>query len=739
MDVNLIHKLTIGNSTTVIGEPQGFDDLEVSIERTDYHGISAEQSVGNLGFYGIAADIIEDAYNTNIDTVVVYSAETQEGNVIYSGVVDLSTYQQKVGDYRLVTCKVGEIGVKTTFNNRSEVEADLLTDETIEGYSLTHIPTWHKIQVPQKHLLYTDASVQRYDVEYTAYEGESTQSLTISSAKQFISYPLTSSDVVEFGTLTQNTLLARANRSFPYQYSPNSDHETLFGVGTRMDIEAKLIFELRVNSFSIDDARRSVMFDLYLGAYAGEGIIWNGRKTVTQEQMTAAISSGEPILVEIVSKAHNVPARQDIRFYIDTSAGGVAGSYSIDCTLTIKRGSCFKLFMFDNLPEETTLVEMIHIHDALNTITEVISDNQLTVKSDWYGHIGSIVNPTTTIGGGALKAITNGYKMRGIVPEDDDGRNMPLSFKDMIKSLQALDCIGWGFSNENGTEYVRVEPRQWFYKNDVLFSISGAKEVIRKIDPDKIITKLTIGYKKYNTNEDYNSIDNVHSERTFVSGIKAVSKEVESLCEFIADNYAIEETRRARTTVNEHEEFKYDENIFIFELVENRVGAESDKDGALSIICTALNDYEHDIVGINRPEEFINAKLSPRRMAERWRSQGALFMTNANASGMDFSSGTVNYKASYTDRPTHSENIYSLDAQSCVAEDENIADNRSPQMAETIEFEYPITRAQFAAIKANPYGIIVVNGDHCWIKKVQYSVITGKTKFTLIPKHTEEE
>ena len=117
---------------------------------------------------------------------------------------------------------------------------------------------------------------------------------------------------------------------------------------------------------------------------------------------------------------------------------------------------------------------------------------------------------------------------------------------------------------------VRVERWHWFYRSDVVLSINNPNKKTRKIDNDLVITSLNIGYKKYTTSEDINSNDNFHSERTYTSNTTAVSQDKSKLCKFIADNYAIEETRRAKDSIDEYEEFKYDENVFVFALCGKR-------------------------------------------------------------------------------------------------------------------------------------------------------------------------
>ena len=126
-------------NTTQIGEPIGFDDFKTILKRTGQHGVSAESSVGELEFDGVGFGIVQTAYNTDIDTELIFKAEIKcddndtAWSELYSGILDLSTYQETYDDYCGCRVKVGEIGVKTTFNNRVDTVVDLDSLVSLDG------------------------------------------------------------------------------------------------------------------------------------------------------------------------------------------------------------------------------------------------------------------------------------------------------------------------------------------------------------------------------------------------------------------------------------------------------------------------------------------------------------------------------------------------------------------------------------------------------------------------------
>jgi hypothetical protein len=421
--------------------------------------------------------------------------------------------------------------------------------------------------------------------------------------------------------------------------------------------------------------------------------------------------------------------------------------------VTVNEGSYIRATLYSKAEYEVA-ADMIMVHDALNTIINSVSNNKLSLKSDLYKLI---------MGGGgdgALKAITNGYKIRGLEPVKDKDRNMAVSFKDMIESLNSIDCIGWGFEKDS----IRVERWDWFYQDNIILRIDNPKEITRKIDDSMTITELTIGYKKYATEEDFASIDSIHGERVFQTTTSAISKPVNALCEFIADNYAIESTRRKALTKDEESEFKYDENIFIFGL--------QVEDYDESAIFSIPNDMTEENSGtIRYPEEMYNSIISPTRNAYRWINR--IFCLNGIKPFM-LTKGTINHIADFKTKQSAGntfllkDDVNNIPLKGVMAEEDswqegqsgedmvlnevyyaNIIDDgttTTPQpsdkdwkiqrviRAEEISLTYPVSIDEYKTIIANPYGLVVVDGEECWIKEFQYDFNTSEAEFKLTPK-----
>lgn len=728
---------------TIIDEPIGFDSLELKIERGEYHGMSAEVSISNLEFYGIAHDIIEQAYNDDIDTTVNYKVvaiDKSTTSVIYRGCVDLSTCVFQMSEYKSVSARVGEIGPKTTFNNRTDVSVDLETDKTIDKADMD-AAQWHSLSIPNKHLLYTDKETQNSDrtiVKSLNYPGDSAlrfgPKVVSDPSKgiyQYLIFPMTAIAASEFGQFNQPDgdllFMDVDSDTMPYQYTPDENHETDYGAGTIANIDFNLKANLIPTTLGTGNIDANVVVTLEAKTPSISIYTLFG-KTFTYAYLQQ--NKNKPIDISLRLQGQ-LPANEAISYYLRVY---VPTPYSIYCNIQILDTSYCKITMYDNLQAKETPTDMILVHDALNVVAHAISENEIGVKSNWYGSPVSQWNRVYQNGGGALKAITNGYKIRDLYSTGTIKRNMPVSFRELIESLNALDCIGWGFESEEDVTSVRVERWNYFYKDDIIISLLNAQSLTKEIDTSKIATEITIGYERYASVDQYNSIDSIHGTRSFTSSIKAVSSKLDKKCAFIADNYAIEETRRSRFNMSETEETSYDENVFIFELIREGsllVGAENPPELKIGHTATGLTCA-------GREDELINAKISPRHMAERWRD----FIFRANStSDMKFTSGEINYLAEFGVIPSSSgspsfmrDSLETFNTTERKKENEDISNDRSILSSEIVSFEYPLTISQYNAIKANPYGLIDYGDGLGWIQEITYKLKEGLASIKLIKK-----
>lgn len=752
---------------TEIEEPMGFDSFKAKIERGSEHGISAEVSVDSLEFYGNAADMVREAYNTDIDSQLIFKvelkcADTDEYSEIYRGLIDLSTYDELIASYCSVKCKVGEIGVRTTFNNRAETVLNLHNGVMIDldGVDLASREIAREVTIPFKSLLLQ--SKLSCSVDLTSNHGIGWgfiyPVLDVADLSEHIE-PIVSAD----NLWTQNL----GNDSVNRYHFINTDNDNTY---LDFSISASIFNKSHGSSSAAYLACGFVIYSNLNGVgsylYRGEVFGLNGPVTVN------------PIWSGSVLVPANAKISAAILFNQDLDNPGYI------LTLTTKKDSFLKVRMLDS--SENSNCDLALAHETLSRVSEVISG--LTVKSDWYGRVNSGVNPLTSgvVGGGALKGLVKGLRLRN----GDTNRINPTvintSFKDLFLNLKAIDNVGWGFSEENGQLFIRVENWKWFYKNDVILTISNPKEKTRKLNEKSVYSRLKVGYEKYAAVEDINSVDTFHTERYYSSGLKAIDHEMSQLCKFIADPYIIEFTRR-KTFEKDTKDWKYDENIFVFALrgayanlplyrssgvltanayfdkifVGTKLFFEGSEyvvttyntsthvmtttptirpgyNGGMNVLMTEVLNYGVE-VGVDNsdntvisPETMINFRLSPYRNASKFTD---IIMQGNISKVFKLTSGTGNTTAK--GKPNTATGTFYLtdpSGNNIVSENDSLTISNEPILKpETLEFEYPITIEQYSLIKQNPYGKIVVDGEPCYLDKFEYSFIEGLGNFSLIP------
>lgn len=545
-------------------------------------------------------------------------------------------------------------------------------------------------------------------------------------------------DLEEFGTVYSNEIpMELAVTGYPDDeciFVNNSEDAGAFGNNYMLDIELHNHFTL--NNINVNDN------DFYQMEVKIQVIAANGTLKSTLYEEFIDLDVHRPYVDNIISFHQDINLSPGEKIFIawilvDYSSNHMSDPAILHCS--VSPATSFKITYKSEADRSTQNVAFVH--ESFSCLSELISG--LTVKSEWYGRDNSNVNklpgftPPPGIGyppdgwplvegGGALKGILNGYELRkatlpsGVMPE------LQLSFKDLFDAMNAIDNIGWGFSEENERLYVRVERWKWFYQEEVLLEITAPDNVTRKLDAAALYTRLKTGYSKYMDGDEINAIDTFHTEREYTTGIKAVDKLLEKVCKFIADPYAIELTRRKQFDKKNTENWKYDEDVFVV---------------ALQRAETVPNTIYVDFAMLNTgntvisPSTMYNVRISPARNARRWAER--FFEANSLLQKLEFTAGTGNVEArgnpfifSPEVVPHYLEDI----AGDVVCVENGDIQRIAPLLKpEKLSFKYPVTVEDYLRIMANPYGQIIVDGEVCYINKITANLLEGVADFELIP------
>lgn len=701
-----------------IDEPIGFDSFTTKIKRGEYHGMSVEMSVGELEFYGNAIEIINDSYATSIDERVVYEVK-DNNDLIYSGILDLSTIKMYDGDYRSISCKVGDSGDKTDFNNNSDLTINLASYKDIKCNELKNHYGYISTEIPKKTILYTNSMTQQEDDVVVGNDNNGIYYKDENNAC-FLNLKFNGNYINEFGTFEPNLYCAGKNapiyddsddpfsKSFDLDgyveplFKKGGDFENKYGKSTiHIDIDATVSVKFNAPFFKNLSEGKGTVYLLPLITKSNcypvneNLLIWKG--VYQSIQFEAGKTNNTTLTFHIVINK-DIPFDNNMEqlFFGIRITHDNKYNNETPLTVTLKKGSYVKMTINSDVSNRSNS-RMIQIGKSLEKCVEMLSCSKLGCVSDYY---------CNSQGGGFKKAITTGYEIRGII-----GKEINTSFKELIENLSAQDCIGWCFDGNN----VRIEPWKWFYKKDVILSITNPKEKTTTINTDYVCSVFNIGYKKYETDEDVKSMRTIHGERTYTSNIGAIAREISKKCSFIADNYSIELTRRAGFQIDKEEEFKYDNNIFVFS---------GYFDGYFGIV----TDFDDSLSNVDK--DTYNVKISPAQCAMRWVD---FLFTLTGQTKFTYTSGVgnVDVKAIPIDDDEFLEDN-NKDANFKENSDLIASYSNPIVVPETLEVTYPISFEQYRGILNNPYGIVTVDGERFWILEFDYSFVDGESKFKLL-------
>lgn len=711
----------------LIDEPIGFDKFKTKMKRGKYHGMSVEISTGELEFYGVAYNIISSAYASSVDEEVVYKV-LLNGEEIYRSMCDLSTIKFHSGDYCYVACSMGDIGVKTNFNNNSDVDINLNSLTDIDGKSLKSTYPTKSFVLPKKTITFTNR-MQQNATETIKGDEDNGIYYKDDVPACFLNIRFNGTNINEFGTFEPNLYVAGRNiygKEFKETnfdlagyveplFSKPTDFESKFGKGLSINVRIKATVQIKLTGKFFTNGASNVEITPRL--VKNDGVFEENLLGNVETQTLVFTENNKTNTTQLtftIDKSVTVENCQTLYFgFIIThnnynSTGAKYYNNETPLEVTLVKDSFVEL-KIDSKIEDNVTAKSYFFGDALQKCVDIISSGGLRVVSEYYGSTRAINNYQPSMGGGWSKIITNGYFIRGL-----EGREFITSFKDLIETLSMQDCVGWGFE---GDDKVRIEPFVYFYQNEIILSIDNPKEKTISVDTDNVCSVLNIGYKKYENSEDIKAIDSIHGERIYTSNVKAISKEVKSLSPIIADNYAIELTRRAKFTKDKEDEYKYDENVFVFSVTDDNGTPKAAVD-----FNTSTN--------VSIADDTYNVKLSPAQCALRWLSfiftlngQNRFRYTsaklNANAKAIPIAGG-LSTKNPNNDFRENSDLIREW---------------ADPILkAESLKITYPMTFEEYRKVVENPYGLVVVDGEEFWIKEFEYSLLDGECDLTLIKK-----
>ena len=714
-------------------DPIGWDDGVYTIKRSEeYKGAFHEYSVP-LKFHckGGGKSFIDTVYTNEdidgrIDVLVEFDCDNSGTyETLFNGIINLASYQTD-GEYTTVNIEKSDL--LTKIFSRDEISVDLETTTSIGGATITAPQTttlpMSGMEIPQlSSWQWGSDSDHNASFDFTYGHGQVGWFLPNS--------PANSAEYEETNPLSELGMWDEDYSGASFQYM-TSDFDWL-QPAIKM-LQSGINYPVTV-TYNVD-IHGTCNIQKNLAGYYGE-------LNYARFNMYIGKPGEVPTLTTLFEESGSLtfPYSFDFDFTetgtFQLNAGDhVWFAWYFDTTITAAPITISVGFGYDNsyinlsgiTTASATETKAIMVHEAFNQVIDAIADSDNNFASDFYGRTDSDKVTYANDGCGSLIAITNGLNIR-----EHPNRPVHASFKDLFQSMDCQHNIGMGVVSGK----IRVEPLEYWYSDTKLITLENVQKFSTKNDNSKYINKIDIGYEKWES-EYRNGLNDPNAKHEYSTEIASVKNSISKLCKFMASPYSIEFTRRKNISMFYFEDWRYDNTNFIIACVRDIYG------GILPEL------YGHSFsnhVNIDSVATVYNLRLTPKRMLLNHLNSITAGLQNINGS-ISFVKGDGNYLMAiakdliaYVEQCPEDYSGVQLAENGNIAWNDTNARNITPiWLPETYSFEYPLTFAEFATIKANPYGYVEFYKDSDDVKQgyimdMRYTMKTGLTKFELLKRN----
>lgn len=713
-----------------VDEPVGFDATKIKLKRSEnWHGVMAESTDETVEFYGQGFDILSGLYAiSGIDAVAVLKIEYYCSGVLEETIeynVTFYEYKEFCGNDCYCIVGIEKSGCYYQLVNALDTKVNLDTLVSIDN--TTELATYEylgkEISVPSKSVLLSNSGILTEDLHQDWWTDITNTFGVIPGGNEFFIYVPIEQSLNEMDSFVPSA-------SIQWWVNPDGggesgDEEFLFinqfdGQICADNTEFRLQARIKADIFSDVDA---------LG----------GTPTIKVVVFKKKVDNSYAYLYESADLCVNVGDTHsaNIDLLIDTTFTLEIDEkleYAIRYNFVATSGTAFNTLYAGVYKESTFLLtnnslcdatnsKMYLPHETLSRISEYVTNNCLTVYSDYLGRTDSQPYNYSEDGCGALYGLTTGLFLRRIedVKTGDQAPIFSLSFNDVINALTAVNPLGFSIETIGENEVIRVEDWKYFY-NDSIIADLGTVSVEKEPNLKLHFKNFKTGYAKYEA-EEYNGLDEFLTEREYTTKLINHNGKLEKVCQFVASGYAIEITRRKGNA--DSKDWRFDNDTFIICLRRYYGGLEVEQGNIL------------DAENIIDPPTILNFRISPARMAMQWFQYATTFIKGAKE--LIFSTGKGNVSAKgemFSD---------------CTIETQAIAENQNLTQPYFIESQngiytpelhsiknVPFTFKQYKALKENTNGLFAYKCDETqrygWVQEASYSFVDGTIDLILIPK-----
>lgn len=641
-------ELIYDGDTYDIEEPAGWTDLQLILRKNETFNALFFERTGNLKFYKEARQIILNALNDkHFEAEITFKAyKTCNGteSVFYEGLLSLNPYTDEKG---LFECNIDAQDKVLLFNNNRDRKEDF-TDCPKQNITLHPVKLQNTLKFVNDELssvpfIQSNSFIKAQYVNFTTeYEGN--------DFDEYLEYKIETGSFlgvqnVYTSLVVKKDVAITIQMPRPYAgFSSLSFGTYYYRVGNCrkwIDSGKSGVFTHRFVTFedSSDD-----FFD---------DPIWILEKRGIAETVTINFVAGD-VIDFLAEFEYSSPAS----------------------VMWLRESPFFCKNEFISTVQETDLaLQAPKVFDVLNFLIDKASGGNFQLLSDYY-----------STGAGKNRIIASGFNLR-------NKTKMQASFKQVYEALDAIDNLALAYKKIAGVEYIRIEPKQFFYTSgSPTITLDYVDFIKTTLAYDKIFKLIDCGYQKWET-EYLNGTYEPNSTRQFelenITQSKNTKKAISSL---IAGSYLIEKQRRYR--IKDTEDSQTDEDLFVIEY-----------NPATNV---ALKYGAYD---------FYNQGLNPNANIEN-------YQTELSASTVKGILGNLILKSKTGDALN-------------VSPYTPISLNVPLFKCIYLEFDYPITMSQFEAMKNSPEESIELSGcdgvlKEAYLEEVVFEMARGIANFKLL-------
>ncbi|MBL7738722.1 MAG: hypothetical protein JNK14_05845 [Chitinophagaceae bacterium] len=589
-------RLIIGGVTHSIREPIKWDDVQIEGERdAEFHGYQFKHTDGNvsLGFdCDSGRELIEAVYNLDgQDGEVLFQfgyTYLAVDYVLFNGKLTLNTYKWFPDR---IECTVESQDIDTAFTSRLETKVSMKQSESFDGYPVP-APTPYSIELHAKEIL-TKVLCNSIDKTHQSFSYTSPSGTlfyikpdnlenTFSEIEDYYQYPL-GGQVSNPVSVEEYILDFQTNGDTDISIELDHDITLTNGpLGLSDNFTAKVMYVKKKYNIATasyvtteTDITETPVSENFPGGLA-QSVTFNIRGTITE---TDTFLAQDTIYIYILITLNQSDV---LKFNITQNV--------------------FSLDVQHLEASEATEANGWFIEDVIQHCINCIGNNDYSFRSSYFQRANAIY--PFTDGCGSKYLLTNGFQIRQF---DVDNRPLKIDLRKVLRSLNAIHCIGYNYTNDDSGSHVRVERADYFYKEVEILSITELEDYREEVAIDIIYNQLDFGYNKFQ-DSGFNSLDEFNTKQEWLTAIKKTNKKLPQLSDFITSGYSIEQARREQFKDKPSSSVTNDEEPFLIS-----VKREDAADWS-----TEKNEAFQTVTGIISPSTAYNLRVSPTRMLYNW-------------------------------------------------------------------------------------------------------------------------